>query len=120
MKNDYFRQIVSTQKYECQGNKKIVIQKIKKKISPDFQKETEVAQKIKYEKRSYSWENTNFMLREPGYCGLKTGITEAAGPCCSVAYQKDGHSLIIILLSCESMERRWEEVPILVDWATNL
>ena len=60
------------------------------------------------------------MLREPGYCGLKTGITEAAGPCCSVAYQKDGYNLIIILLSCESMERRWEEVPMLVEWATNL
>ena len=30
------------------------------------------------------------MLKEPGYQGLKTGITEAAGPCVSVAYNKDG------------------------------
>jgi len=36
------------------------------------------------------WENTNFLLQYAGYNGLKTGITEAAGPCLSASYQKDG------------------------------
>jgi hypothetical protein len=36
--------------------------------------------------RVLKWENTNLMLSHPGYTGLKTGITEAAGPCLSASY----------------------------------
>ena len=35
--------------------------------------------------RFYKWENTNFMLRQPNYNGLKTGITDVAGPCLSAS-----------------------------------
>lgn len=70
--------------------------------------------------RKVTWENTNFLLSHPGYNGLKTGITEAAGPCLSASYQKDGHFLIIVLLKCKSMEARWNEVSILVDWAKKI
>lgn len=35
---------------------------------------------------------------------MKTGITDAAGPCLSVGYNKDGYQFIIVLLSCISME----------------
>ena len=31
------------------------------------------------------------MLTYSGFTGLKTGITEAAGPCLSASYQKDGN-----------------------------
>lgn len=64
--------------------------------------------------RYYKWENTNFMLRQPNYNGLKTGITEAAGPCLSASYKnmKDSKQwYVIILLNSRSMIARWEEVP---------
>lgn len=57
------------------------------------------------------------MLGIPGYNGCKTGITDAAGPCVSVTYQKDGHYYVIILLNAKSMEARWQEIPLLVDYA---
>lgn len=57
------------------------------------------------------------MLGQPGYNGCKTGITDAAGPCVSVTYQKDGFYYVIILLNAKSMEARWQEVPLLVEYA---
>ena len=59
------------------------------------------------------------LLGRSGYTGCKTGITEAAGPCCSVTYQKDGNCYAIILLNSISMKERWIEVPNLVDWVVN-
>lgn len=83
--------------------------------------ETNVKEKkreeVKYKARSFKWENTNMMLSKVGYTGLKTGITEAAGPCCSVTYQKDGNTFVFVLLNSNSMESRWEEVPILLNYA---
>ena len=72
---------------------------------------------IEFETRQVVWENTNFMLGQPGYNGCKTGITDAAGPCVSVTYQKDGFYYVIILLNAKSMEARWQEVPQLVEYA---
>ena len=57
----------------------------------------------------YSWQNTNRLLGLPGFCGLKTGITEAAGPCLAATYLKDGHSYTVVLLQSKSMEDRWTE-----------
>ena len=57
------------------------------------------------------------MLGLDGYIGVKTGITEAAGPCLASCYEKNGHCFVVILLQCKTMEARWEEVQRLVDWA---
>ena len=35
----------------------------------------------------YEWENTNFMLEKNGYDGVKTGVTDTAGPCLSTSYK---------------------------------
>lgn len=72
---------------------------------------------IEIETRRVKWENTNHMLGMPGYIGCKTGITEAAGPCLSAAYQKDGYFFVMVLLNSKSMEARWQEIPQLVDYA---
>jgi D-alanyl-D-alanine carboxypeptidase len=72
---------------------------------------------IEIESRRVRWESTNFMLGQPGYIGCKTGITEAAGPCLSAVYQKDGFYFVMILLNSKSMEERWREVPQLADYA---
>ena len=57
------------------------------------------------------------MLKSPYYYGLKTGVTEAAGPCLSAFYERDNKSFVVVLLGSKSMEARWQEVPLLVSWA---
>lgn len=37
-------------------------------------------------KREYTWKNTNKMLDQKGFLGIKTGITDTAGPCLSSYY----------------------------------
>jgi D-alanyl-D-alanine carboxypeptidase len=57
------------------------------------------------------------MLNTCGYNGLKTGVTEAAGPCLSASYQKGDTHLVLVLLNSKTMNARWDEVPILIEWA---
>ena len=54
-----------------------------------------------------------------GTCiGCKTGITDTAGPCFA-GYFEEGHSISIcvVVLNSKSMEQRWIEVPLMVQWA---
>lgn len=57
------------------------------------------------------WDNTNKLL-DDGFEGLKTGITDTAGPCLAANYK----SLIVVVLSSKSMNERWIEVKKLVRW----
>lgn len=90
MKNDYFKKIVSTSFYECTAKQKIF--KKSGEESDNLAGSYDAFLKLYKEseghfiERSFKWENTNFMLRQPGYNGLKTGITEAAGACLSASY----------------------------------
>ena len=93
IKNEYFKNIVSTSYYETRAKQKVI--KIGKKENEESNKATgsyDAFQKLYKETegifvdRFYKWENTNFMLRQPGYNGLKTGITEAAGACLSASF----------------------------------
>lgn len=36
--------------------------------------------------RNYAWKNTNKLL-DKGFIGIKTGITDNAGPCLAAAYR---------------------------------
>jgi len=65
----------------------------------------------------YEWVNTNRLLGIDGFIGTKTGITEAAGPCLAAAYEKDSHFFVVVILQSKSMDCRWDEVQLLVDWA---
>ncbi len=47
-------------------------------------------------------ENTNKLL-EDGFEGIKTGITETAGPCLAASYQ----DLVVVVLNSKSMNERW-------------
>ncbi|KAL4462767.1 hypothetical protein ABPG72_015022 [Tetrahymena utriculariae] len=69
-------------------------------------------------KRSVIFQNTNKLLSH-GYSGLKTGITNAAGPCLSAWYKDNQVNLIIILLNSSSMEQRWLDTQNLVSWVIN-
>ena len=58
--------------------------------------------------RKIEWVNTNALL-EKGYCGVKTGITPAAGPCLCFCMQRRKKKLLVVLLNSKSMDIRWRE-----------
>ena len=89
MQNQYFKSVVKAQTHSCVST-----------VYPDH---------------VYSWENTNQLLKD-GYSGIKTGITGSAGPCLSASIRKDGFNIVVVVLSCCSMDSRWFEVPKLINW----
>lgn len=88
-----FAQIVSTKRYSCFISQKSTL----------------------FPYRHVEWTNTNRLL-DSGWSGVKTGVTVPAGPClCAVTTQQP--ALIVTVLSCRSMEKRWGEVSSLGKWA---
>ena len=67
--------------------------------------------------RTVTWENTNKLLLQPGFDGVKTGVTDAAGPCLCASLTRGEVRIVVTVLDCESMEARWTEVPKLANWA---
>jgi D-alanyl-D-alanine carboxypeptidase len=67
----------------------------------------EIVKTVKYG----PFENTNRLL-EDGFEGIKTGITDSAGPCLAASYK----DYIIVMLKSKSMNDRWIEVKKLVKW----
>ncbi len=64
------------------------------------------------------WENTNKLLGTvDGFIGCKTGITDIAGPCFSGVFETKSDRIWVIVLNSRSMEQRWVEVPLMVEWA---
>ena len=139
MKIEYFRKIVSTKVYECVGRTKHNIEeepreerkrKIKQReqgenffdkdapsVSSTPSKKKSGKEPGSFHTRTFKWYNTNNMLNFPGYNGLKTGVTDAAGPCLSASYQKGDVHVVIVLFNSKTMEARWEEIPQLLEWA---
>ena len=64
--------------------------------------------------RFQSWENTNKLLGN-GFNGVKTGITDNAGPCLCVTI-RETNPIVIVLLNSRSMDDRWIEARRLADW----
>ncbi len=68
------------------------------------------------------WENTNKLLTK-GWSGIKTGITDSAGPCLAsaVKYRDNEKGIskffIVVVLNCKSLEHRWEDCEKIVNWA---
>lgn len=59
------------------------------------------------------------MIDTIGVTGIKTGITNSAGPCLATAITMDGEShLIIVLLNCKNTDCRWQETYKLAKWAS--
>ncbi|CAD8054516.1 unnamed protein product [Paramecium sonneborni] len=57
----------------------------------------------------YEWKNTNKLL-EKGFFGIKTGVTDSAGPCLASAYRSNEMEYyIIIVLSCKNLQLRFDE-----------
>ena len=84
MKIKKFRKIVRTFKYEAQIKDKDGI------------------------KRTQVWNNTNKLLLK-GFRGIKTGITETAGPCLASYFNNKQIKVIIVLMGCKNSSLRWYE-----------
>lgn len=67
--------------------------------------------------RRVCWVNTNKLL-DANWLGVKTGVTPTAGPCLSACYRVEEKStLVIVMLACATMERRWADAGTLAAWA---
>mmetsp|Transcript_65457 Transcript_65457/g.75277 ORF Transcript_65457/g.75277 Transcript_65457/m.75277 type:complete len:368 (-) Transcript_65457:216-1319(-) len=69
--------------------------------------------------REVTWVNTNKLLGTEGWDGVKTGITNPAGPCFCGSFKKDNYYFIICILSAKTMDIRWHEMGLLSKWAMN-
>ena len=78
-----------------------------------------IAVNLKGEHHSYSWTNTNMLLKE-GYDGFKTGVTPTAGPCLAATKKYGSVNLVIVVLHCKSCEYRWKEVNLIYAWASRV
>lgn len=67
--------------------------------------------------RTYTWENTHKLVGSPGVTGIKTGITNSAGPCLCTAITLESKKMIIVLLNSKTMDSRWCETLKLSKWA---
>ena len=57
------------------------------------------------------------MLKEPGFSGVKTGVTSTAGSCLSVFYHAGTIGLITVVLGSRNIEYRWKDTLALTHWA---
>lgn len=67
------------------------------------------------------WKNTNKLL-SVGFYGVKTGITDKAGPCLSAAYynEEKNINLIVVILNAKNMNERFKQVINIVKWCLKL
>ena len=91
MKEPLFREIVRCKKYKCKG------------------------MTIDGEDKFFKWVNTNKLL-DKGYNGVKTGVTQSAGPCLVTSIEIGDLFLIFVLLNSRSMDHRWIEIKKLRKW----
>lgn len=56
--------------------------------------------------KDYKWQNTNKLLSK-GFVGIKTGVTQTAGPCLATYLKWKKRSYIVVLLNWSSLDQRW-------------
>lgn len=70
---------------------------------------------------AHIWTNTNTLLNTyKGMLGIKTGHTDLAGYCLVFEAQRDGHSLIGVVLNSPDQAIRDQDVTKLLDWGFGL
>ncbi|MEX0793405.1 MAG: D-alanyl-D-alanine carboxypeptidase family protein, partial [Pirellulaceae bacterium] len=69
--------------------------------------------------RNVVWRNTNQLLGQEGYLGVKTGTTGAAGACLVSCAERDERRLIMVVLGATSSDARYTDSRNLYRWAWN-
>ena len=86
------------------------------KYHPDIQKFTTIWMDT-VRNGSFGLANTNKLVRfYPGATGLKTGFTSAAGYCLSATAQRDGLSLIAVVMGCKTSQERFNACKQMLDY----
>ncbi len=67
--------------------------------------------------REVAWANTNKLLGEEGYDGVKTGTTNAAGACLVASGTMGGDHLIVVVLGTSPSDARYTDARALFNWA---
>jgi D-alanyl-D-alanine carboxypeptidase (penicillin-binding protein 5/6) len=67
--------------------------------------------------REVAWANTNKLLGEEGFDGIKTGTTNAAGACLVASGTKGGDHLIVVVLGASPSDARYTDARALFQWA---
>lgn len=122
LKDPHFKAIVNKQKHECVTYLK------RRNILPRTQiallSQTEVGTQQLNEEVPYRmvWLNSNKLLGIDGFKGVKTGITNTAGPCLCISYENTTHKhkLITVVLGCQNIDYRFRDARRLTLWADNM
>ncbi len=67
--------------------------------------------------REVTWTNTNKLLGEAGYDGVKTGTTRAAGACLVASGANGGDRLIVVVFGASPSDARYTDARALFQWA---
>jgi serine-type D-Ala-D-Ala carboxypeptidase (penicillin-binding protein 5/6) len=68
-------------------------------------------------KRRLTWRNTNRLLEEASYDGVKTGTTSAAGACLVASAHRGADHLIVVVLGSKGGDDRYNDTRKLFRWA---
>jgi len=67
--------------------------------------------------RPAEWTNTNQLLGQRGFDGIKTGTTRTAGACLLSTAERDGVRVYAVVLGSTARELRFVDTEILCNWA---
>ncbi len=102
MKNEYFRKVVSTCKYNVEGENVVDNGQVQKSVD-------------------HTWINSNELINKSGKdyyeyaTGIKTGYTTPAGQCVVSSASKDGMDLIAVVMDSSS-QGRWADSKRLLEY----
>ncbi len=67
--------------------------------------------------RNLLWKNTNRLLGQAGFSGVKTGTTSAAGACLVARGERDQRPTLVVILGAASSDARYVDARNLFAWA---
>ncbi len=104
LRNSLFRTIIRAKEYSCE-------------ISERFEK-TESALDPTDKKQVVRWVNTHrFVQNKPDiYRGIKTGVTDTAGPCLASLLEIHNREFIVVVLGCRTLKARYWDTETLRLW----
>ncbi len=83
--------------------------------------ETTITIGLPGKEKEFGLTNTNKLIKQyPGAIGIKTGFTQDAGYCLSAAAEKNGTTIIAVVMGCETSKTRLAEVKKLLDYGFSM
>jgi serine-type D-Ala-D-Ala carboxypeptidase (penicillin-binding protein 5/6) len=67
--------------------------------------------------REVTWTNTNQLLGDEGFDGIKTGTTTSAGACLVSSGRRGDDHLLVVVLGSSSSQARYSDTKSLFEWA---